>query len=274
MRKFCAALILPMALAALMTPAQAQYFKFDNMSQQDIDNGVPQLQVESIVKFFGSLVGSGLYHTADLHSVGGFDFGLRGVVTSIPDDIEILPAFIDESRVGLAFLHGSLGLPGNFEVLGRFFYFPLGSDIDLNVSPQRASDSRGGITLIGAGVKYGLLQLPGIPKITVLGAYHALITPNEFDFGTVSTFSFKGIVSHSLPLLTVYVGAGFDITSLKVNEDLPIAIPEIAGKRFTENDFQYTIGAKVQVLPFVFANGSANFGDFNSFDLGLGLGFR
>jgi len=165
-------------------------------------------------------------------------------------------------------------LPAKFELIGRFFYFPFGSDGDLNVSPPRASDSRGGLTLIGGGLKYGLLQLPGLPKITILGAYHALLTPEEFDFGTVSTFSFKGVISHSVPLLTVYVGAGIDITTLKVNDSLPIAIPEIEGQRFTENDLQYTIGAKARVLPFVFANGSANFGDFNSFNLGLGISLR
>jgi len=254
--------------------AQAQYFKFDNLTPADITIGIPRQEVKAILGFFGSLVGSGLYHTADLHKVGGFDVGIRGVVTSVPDDIGILPAFIDEDRVGLAFLHASLGLPGNFELLGRFFYLPLGSNRDLNVSPQRASDSRGGLTLIGGGLKYGLLQLPGIPKITIIGAYHALMTPDEFDFGTVSTFSFKGVISHSVPLLTLYVGAGIDITSLKVNDNLPISIPEVEGQRFTENDVQYTVGAKVQVLPFVFANGSVNFGDFNSFDLGLALGLR
>lgn len=252
--------------------ARAQYFRFDNLSAEDIDEGVPELEVEGILKFFGAVVGQGLYHTADLHNTGGLDVGLRGVVANVPDEFEGLPVFIDEERIGLAFLHGSLGLPGNFELMGRFFYFPLGSDVDLNLSPPRAADSRGGVTLIGGGVKYGLLQMPGAPKIMVMGAYHALLVPSEFDFGTVGTLSFKGVVSHSLPILAVYAGAGVDITSLKVNDDVPIQ--DFGGERFTETELHYTVGAQVKPLPLVHVNASLNFGDFNSFDLGLGVSFR
>ncbi len=267
--------VIIMGLFVVTVPtAKAQYFKFDNMTPEQVANGTPERQIGAILDFFGAIVGNGLYHTADLHSVGGIDVGLRGVVANVPDEFEGLPVFIDENRIGLAFLHGSVGLPGPFELLGRFFYFPIGADVDANLSPPRAQDSRGGVTLIGGGLKYGLLQMPGVPKVTVLGAYHALITPDEFDFGTVGTFSIEGIISHSLPILTVYVGAGVDITNLKVNDDLPLPLPDIEGKRFTETQFQYTGGVKVQVLPLIFANASANFGEFNSFDVGLGLTLR
>ncbi|MFQ5824627.1 MAG: DUF6588 family protein [bacterium] len=244
--------------------AQAQYFKFDTAPDEETIRS----EVNAILKFFGSIVGGGLFHTADLHSVGGIDVGLRGVVANVPENFKDLPVFSKENMVGLAFLHGSFGLPGNFELLGRFFYFPLGSSVDMNASPPRATDSRGGVTLIGGGIKYGLLQLPALPKIMVMGTYHALFVPEEFDFGTVSTISFNGVASYSLPIITVYAGGGIDITTLKLNEDF------LNGGRFNERMPHLTLGAQIQPLPLIHVNGSYNFSEFASFDLGIGISFR
>ncbi|MFQ5637335.1 MAG: DUF6588 family protein [bacterium] len=264
MRKGIVLSIMTLTFVLILTPAgQAQYFKFDNAaSNQQIDD-----EVKAILKFFGTIVGGGLFHTADLHSVAGADIGLKGVLANVPEDFKSLPVFADEDFVGLAFLHGSLGLPGNFELLGRFFYFPLGADADENISPPR-SDSRGGVTLIGAGLKYGLIQAPGLPKVAIIGAYHALFVPQEFDFGTVGTLSIKGVASYSVPLLTLYVGAGVDISSLKLND------PFLDGKRFTENQTHFTVGAKVTVFPLVHVSGSYNVSEFSSVDLGIGISFR
>ncbi|MFQ5602262.1 MAG: DUF6588 family protein [bacterium] len=252
--------------------AQAQYFKFKD-STTSLTTDQIELEVEAILKFFGSIVGGGLFHTADLHSVGGVDVGLRGVLAMVPDkfkegDFASLPVFSEEDLVGLAFLHGSLGLPGNFEVMGRFFYLPIGSSAKIDASPPRAADSRGGVTLIGGGLKYGLLQMPALPKITLMGAYHALFVPEEFDFGTVSTFSLKAVASQSLPLLTLYVGGGIDITRLTLNDEF------LNGKSFTENVTHLTIGANMSILPLVHVNGSYNISEFNSFALGIGISFR
>ncbi len=259
-----------LCLFALAPSAQAQYFKFDNNTYQS--NGEVEDAVEGILKFFGAVVGDGMYHTADLHSVAGVDVGLRGVVANVPDEFDNLPVFQDESRVGLAFLHGSVGLPGNFELLGRFFYFPMGADADLNLDPQRAADSRGGITLLGGGLKYGLLQAPGLPKVMLLGAYHALMVPDEFDFGTVSTFSLKAVASYSVAIATIYAGAGIDFTKLKLNEDIPF--PGLGGESFDGTETQFTVGATVTPFPLVRVNGGLSFGDFSSFNLGVGLSLR
>ena len=96
--------------------------------------------------------------------------------------------------------------------------------------------------------------------------------PEEFDFGSVGTFSFNGVVSHSLAILSVYAGIGLDITTLKIDETVPI--PGIGGERFTEQAIHYTVGARVTPFPLVFVNGSLNFGEFNSFDVGVGITLR
>ncbi|MCG8603749.1 hypothetical protein MJD09_01965 [bacterium] len=249
---------------------QAQYFKFTNaQSQTDVE-----LQVEGILKFFDSLVGGGMFHTADLHSVGGFDLGMTGVVASVPDDLEGLPTFSEENLLGLAFLQGSLGLPGNFELLGRFFYLPIGSDTDLNASPPRAADSRGGVRIIGGGLKYGLIQMPGLPKVMVMGAFHTVSVPSDFDFGTVNTLSFKAVASHSIPLLSFYVGAGVDITTLKLSSDFDGDLFGLEGDRFTESLPHVTLGVKVKPLPLLHVTAAYNVSDFASLALGVGVSLR
>ncbi len=249
-------------LAFIFVPvAQAQYFKFDNAQQIEDE-------VDAILKFFGSVVGGGMFHTADIHSVTGFDFGFRGVVAVVPNDFNNLASFSEENIAGLGFLHGSVGLPGDFELFGRFFYMPIGSDFEKNPSPQRAADSRGGVTLIGGGIKYGLFQKPGLPKVMLMGAYHALFVPEEFDFGTVGTLSFKGVASYSIPLFSIYAGAGIDITSLKLNDAF------LNGERFTATEPHVTIGAKVSPFPLIHINGSYNISEFPSIDLGIGVSFR
>ncbi|MFQ5754134.1 MAG: hypothetical protein ACE5HI_19265, partial [bacterium] len=128
-------LVILTSLVFLVVPVvHAQYFKFDTATNaQQIED-----EVDAILKFFGSVVGGGMFHTADLHSVGGLDVGLSGVLAKVPEDSENLPVFSEENLVGLGFLHGSLGLPGNFELFGRFFYFPLGSSVDSSAVPIRA----------------------------------------------------------------------------------------------------------------------------------------
>ncbi len=252
--------------------AQAQYFRFDNLSQQQINSGVPQLEVEAILKLFGSLVGGGLYDTADLHHVGGFDVGLRGIVSKVPDEFKSLPILVDRDYVGLGFLHASLGLPANLELIGRFFYLPIGSSSDLTQTPGLEADSRGGVTLIGGGLKYGLLQQAGLPKIMLMGTYHTLLVPSEYQFGSVNTVSFNGVISHSLAILSVYAGVGVDITTLKVDDTVPI--PGFGGERFTENTVHGTFGVRVTPLPLVHVNGALNLGKFNSLELGLGISIR
>lgn len=243
--------------------SHAQYFQFDGLPAQIIED-----EVDAILKFFNSLVGGGMFHTADLHNVAGIDVGLRGVIANVPEKFKDLPVFSEENLLGLAFLHGSVGLPANLELFGRFFYFPLGASQDLNLSPPRAEDSRGGITLIGGGLKYGLLQRPGVPNVTLMGTYHAVFVPDEFDFGTVGTLSFKGVASYSLPIFTFFAGGGLDITRLKLSDDF------LGGESFTNTQPHVTLGLKFNVLPLVHVNGSYSISEFNSFALGLGVSIR
>ena len=123
-------------------------------------------------------------------------------------------------------------------------------------------------------MKYGLIQMPGLPKVMVMGAYHTVSVPSDFDFGTVNTLSFKAVASHSLPLLSFYVGAGVDITTLKLDSDVAGDLFGLEGDRFTESLPHVTIGAKIKPLPLLHATAAYNISNFSSLALGVGISIR
>ncbi len=266
-----------LAVLIVVAPSSAQVFKFNESAQALRDGVIVQNefddQVESVLQLFSSLAGAGFVNTASLHSLGGVDIGLRSIFAIVPDEFkDVIPA--TPSRVNikdplegtdtvpLPFLNASVGLPGNFEVLGRLFYFPLG---------DKPTD--GSVTFLGGALKYGLLRGNlALPDITVLVGYQTFIVPDEYDFGTVKTFSFKGFVSKGLGPVTIYAGGGLDRTSLKLKqENIPIPLPK------TDYDGTHThgtFGLTVKPIPFLKLNADYNFGEFPNFTIGANLSVR
>lgn len=262
--------VIMLAALFLMTAVNAQDFSkktirsnYEALSAQgqldDFDK-----QIESILKLFSSLVGSGFVNTASVHSIGGLDVGVRGVFAVIPDELQNIVTtpdlpdpLQDANVVPLPFFHGSLGLPANFEVTAKFFTFPL------------ADEPSGNITLLGGALKYGLLKDNlTTPAIALLIGYQTILVPDEYAFGTVSTWSFKGFVSKNFSILTLYGGGGIERTALTI--DIPGFI-----KR--DYDLTYpngTVGLRLSPLPLLKVNADYNFGEITNFTAGVSLSFR
>ncbi len=259
-------LILGMSWMGTATSVRAQNFSLSAYAPPDLGD-----QIEPILQLFGALVGTGFVNTADLHHVGGFDIGARAVLAVVPDEYknfvptqqQVPGPLAGENLVPFPFLNASLGLPGNFEAMGRLFTFPLGDD-----------PTRGAVTLVGAGLKYGILQMPALPKIIVVGAYHMLFVPKEFDFGTVKVVSLKAFSSVNLAIFTLYVGGGADRTYLTV--DIPDS-PNFPGgfkESFSGTHTHGTVGLTATIFPLVRVNADYNFGKFPSFSAGISLTLR
>jgi len=246
---------------------------FSESRAQNFDLSPFQDQLNTAVKpilgFFGSVAGGGFVNTAKLHNFGGFDVGARVVVSIIPDEFSSLTGdipeqnislgpFQDENALGFPFLTASMGLFGNFEAMARYFYFPLGDE-----------PTRGGVTLVGGGLKYGLLQIPMGPKIVAVGSYQLLMVPDEFDFGTVKVASLKAFASQDLLLFTLYGGVGVDKTFLEVQ----IAEYNLA-QSFEDTITHATVGLSATVFPLIRVNAEYNFGDFKSVTVGASFGIR
>jgi hypothetical protein len=248
---------------------------YNGLKKSDADNKTNRAddefddQIKSIVKLFSSLVGSGFVNTASLHKIGGLDVGARGVITAIPDEFKsIVPDDIKRKygvtdplsgtkTVPIPFLHASLGLPGNLEIMGKFISFKVADKPD------------GNITLLGGAVKYGLLRgNAGLPAITLLGGYQTVIVPQDYAFGNVSTFSLKGYISKSFLIATLYGGGGIDRTNLKID------IPGLITRDYEVTYPSFTVGATITPFPLVKVNADYNHGEVKNITVGVGVSIR
>ncbi len=215
--------------------------------------------VNQVLELFGSIAAGGTFHTADVHRVLGLDVGVRGVAVFVPDEYQARTQgpFEDVAFVGLPFLHASIGLPFRLEVMGRFFHFPLGEE-----------PTRGGVTLAGVGLKYGLLRGPILPKVALMATYHTFMVPEEYSFGTVRTVSLKAVISKGVPFVTFYSGIGMDHTLLELDYQ------GVTGS-YQATHVHGNVGITIKALPLVYANLDYMFAEkFAGFNLGLGVTIR
>ena len=228
---------------------------------QDLDE-----TISAAVKFFGSAMGAGLYHSADVHGPLGLCLGINGAIVTVPDEFQVLPV-IDTDQITLGYVHANLGIGGNLELTGRML---LLFDLSGNLSVPTSGAATGTGSLFSVGVKYGLIQLPAVPKLALQVSGHIVTLPSDFDFGTVRGASVKLIASHSFAIFGVYVGGGIDYSEAKIDDSFPI----LPGEKFHETGFFYNIGVQANVLPFMTVNAGMNFGEYNSYDLGADISIR
>jgi len=254
-----------MDLVKLVTPQDLQ----SDHAQQNLDEVIGPL-----LDLFGFYTGGGLYHTANIHGLGGFDVGVRVVTMMVKENQKpnlpwplyySAPAngvFSDMSLMPLPLLQASVGLPGNVEATGRFFTYPMGE-----------GEKKGNITLIGLGLKYGLLQNMLLPRVSVTAAYHYLTVPDEFDFGKVSSFSGALLASKDFAIIELYGGVGIDYNKLEVDLVLPDPIGKVI-KKYDRQNMRYNVGIKIKPFPLLFVHADYNFGGVQGFNAGLGVSLR
>ncbi len=228
--------------------------------------------VAPLLDLFGFYTGGGLYHSAKTHGLGGFDVGVRVVTMMVSEDQQPdLPfptndaayggIFRDVKLMPLPVLQVNLGLVGNLEAMGRFFTYPVGEGED-----------EGNLTLIGLGVKYGLLQNMLLPRVAVVASYHYLNVPEAFDFGSANNISAALIVSKGFAIVDVYGGLGYDYTTLAIDLDLGEPIGTVK-KEYNGSNFRGNLGIKLKPIPFLYIHADYNFGGVQGFNAGLGINF-
>lgn len=249
--------------------ARAQNYNWLSENPSAVTQANLDKQVEVLLQLYSSLAGSGFINTASLHKVGGIDVRATFVGTPVPDEfkdiIPTVPNPLDSSVnfVPFAFLHGNIGLPANFEVYGRFFTLPTGGD------------PGGNVTLLGGGLKYGLLRGNlAAPDITIMAGYQTVLVPDDFDFGTISTLSVKAYLSKKITFITLYGGGGFDRTTLKLKlDEIPLP-PGLFKEKYDVNYPQGTVGFMLSPIPLLNINADLNLGELTSFTIGASLSVR
>ncbi|KAA3613919.1 MAG: hypothetical protein DWQ05_16735 [Calditrichaeota bacterium] len=260
MKRFTLAPIALMACFSFLTMPEINAQEMGNLETY-AENQLGEA-VEPVIKLFGSLAGAGFVNTADLHGIAGFEIGIRGNLSFVPGEYKDSGPLDGVDVVGLPFLQASVGLPANLEITGRVFSLAVSDDTD------------GNVTVVGGLVKYGLFQAPLLPKVSLVAGYHALVTPEDYDFGTFNVMSLKAFVSHNFLVFTVYGGAGIDRASSKITIEDSGNYPGGFEKTYSESGANGTFGLTISPFPFIKANADYSFGDFKSLSLGLAFSFR
>ena len=251
-------------LAASLTAkaVDAQDFRFSIYPPHEIEAKAGEL-----ADFLGTVLGGGLVHTAKLHGVGGFDAGIRVISVFVPSRYSEVPVgpLKDKEFIAVPMLHASLGLPGPFEVMVR------GMQVTLGDKP-----TQGTVTIVGAGIKMGLLQNILLPRVTAIAAYHQLTVPETFELGKTRVISLRLAVSKGIPMFGFYGSFGLDWTNLEVSFPGTGVPPYEEGwsHSYDRVGFVGVFGITFSPLPFVTANLEYAAAKMSGFTAGLSISFR
>ena len=156
---------------------------------------------------------------------------------------------------------------------------PMDIEITVRGTPSLESDNFGKLTYFGFGGKIGLNQFIPIPNIALpriaVGYYSTNLAGGDIMKMKNSIATLQ--VSKSIPFLTVYGGFGLENSSLDVDYTYTDALTNIQTPiTFNldgDNRFRTTVGGRLK-LAMLTINADYNIGEFNTYNIGLGLTLR
>lgn len=232
----------------------------------------------------GTAINSGLYHTAKIHRIPGFDFGIRAMVVSVPTEgLTYESTFGTSSTVFGAKDAPVTGLPGGLDIGTVIFAVPqvtiglfMGTEINLRILPEiEISSDIGKIDLMGFGISHSIDQympvpLPLLPQLSV-GYMRQEFNVGDILSSTHTAFNIR--LSKSVPLITVYVGAQLESTDMDLTYTLAGTTTEVNVNLEGDNGFRYTGGLRVTVFPLIGVNVDYSAGEYTAINVGLTLSF-
>ena len=239
---------------------------------------------------FGTAINTGLYHTAKIHGLPGFDFGIRAIFIPIPDKaltfkVPPLPAGspdtltstvfgpketqapyppgLDKGGVPFAVFHFSVGLP-------------MGTELNLRYLPSFDTiEDVPKIELLGFGLSHSIDQyfpvpIPLLPQLSA-GFMYQKFKVEDLIESTHLAYNLR--LSKSVPMLTVYLGAQFETSDM----DITFKVGELGEEKTVnldgENDFRFTGGFRFTIFPLVGINADFSTGKYSAINIGLNFSF-
>lgn len=233
----------------------------------------------------GTAINSGLYHTAKIHGIPGFDFGIRAMVVSVPTEgLTYTSTFETETSTVFGELVSlDQSLPGGLDISTVFFAVPqvtiglfMGTEINIRYLPEiEISSDIGSIDLTGFGISHSIDQyipapLPLLPQLSV-GYMRQEFNVGDILSSTHTAFNIR--LSKSVPLITAYVGAQIESTDMDLTYTLAGTTTDVNVSLDGDNSFRYTGGLRVTVFPFVGVNVDYSAGEYNAINIGLTFSF-
>jgi hypothetical protein len=253
----------------------------------DPSKGEPYLKkyTQSLTTSFGVIMGTALFHNAEVRTFPHLDIGLSAGYIKLPDKAkafnwngEQVPTFYGNdvppegvvrgtnlSEYVIPQLQLNLGVVPDFELMVRG-------------NPSHVIDEIGEITIFGIGIKYGLSDLITLPNfdlaLSAQAAYHVLRVSNWLNTGT---FGMNVQASKELPVIPIglYTGVGYEATSMTMSTDEISDIGDNAVgdvKLNGENGLRFIIGFSLNIY-FLTVNIDYNISEYNSVGAGAKLVF-
>jgi len=245
----------------------------------------------------GTAVNTGLYHTAKIHGIPGFDIGVRVIYIPIPDDeltfrAAIIPPptnrpptssdSIDASTVFGPETDVNVYPPGldigfiPFAVLHLSFGLPMGTEVNLRYLPSFELDEKiPKIELLGFGLSHSLnqyfpLPIPLLPQLSV-GYMYQTFKVEDLIESTHQAFNIR--LSKSVPMLTVHVGAQFESSNMDISYKDFLSGEDVTLELTGENEIRYTGGFRFTLFPFIGINADYSVGEYSAINVGLNFSF-
>ncbi|MDD5687171.1 MAG: hypothetical protein PHE88_04980 [Elusimicrobia bacterium] len=225
----------------------------------ELINKLENTYVKPLAKDLGSVLAGGMFHSGNtLGLVPGIDVGIATASSMKPsDDDIILKTNLGKKPYGLPFIQLSKGLP-------------MGFDITLRGFPKTQ-----GVEMLGAGVKYGIIEKE---FAVVKMGLSAMYSYNQLKYSTfkASVNSLSGIFSIKIPMIEPYIGIALDSTNLKTDFATAelVSVGKVLNLNVTTTATRYVGGVNFSLIPFTYINVAATYlVDHMGVDFGLGLKF-
>ena len=245
----------------------------------------------------GTAVNTGLYHTAKIHGIPGFDIGVRAIYIPIPDEeltfraptipppitepggdidsvdastifgpakgVNVYPAGLDIGGIPFAVLHFSVGLP-------------MGTELNLRYLPSfETNDDIPKIELLGFGLSHSLdqyfpLPIPLLPQLSV-GIMYQTFKVGDIIESTHLAYNLR--LSKSVPMLTVHVAAQLESSDMDISYKDFLSGEDITLELTGENEIRYTGGFRFTLFPFIGINADYSVGEYSAINVGLNFSF-
>ena len=183
----------------------------------------------------GGVIGATGFHNGQPLGFPGFELGLVGATQFKPDQDNLIFRDAGVKAFGVPMLHGAVGLPLKFDIVGHGLKIGDGH-------------------VIGGGVRYcifksGKTTLP-IPSVGV-SVFGDAVNPSAF---TASHYAFNVGASWHTPIVSPFLGAGWDLTEIKVRD---ATAASAIGAKATARGSRLTGGVDVTPFPFLRLRGAA-----------------
>lgn len=235
----------------VLLAGSAQAAQFD-----DFKNFVRKDALKPFARDLGGMLGANVAHSGRSLGFPGFDVGGRFAGMLSVDDKDVILKGADAEQFGMPYIQAELGLPFKLDGFIRGF-------------------SYSGLSMVGGGLRYGLLRvvdLPLTPQLT-LGVVGDTLSFSQFSathFGANVTLSVKALI------VEPYLGVGFDRTRVEIKS---VAASQVGlatdGDNSVGTASRVTLGLNLKPLPlfYVFAGYTLIDGAQNGFEGGLGVRF-